>query len=298
MTHHSNETPWIPASPGDLITADNWNDVQRYARADIKQSAADLQTKIDDVKQGLENVNAVKFGGKTPDQWAEQFAPRIHDHEGQSVYRRYIKEFTQQVNQAFLSHKLGRFPIVDVYELLPVVDPIPTNLPAAEQGRYNDCKLLFYSGHADVDRLNLMVSVYRDRVPLGLPLEQVLGELGVQYDGNTSIADIVNDMWNAFRRDPNDELKHCTTPWIDDCCERDRTVEELKRAGEWDDLYLAYKPAKCADCGPSAGQDTTDGADGIRFDVDIMQVNYDTLLIQANNLVQNQVLDLMFLLRI
>jgi hypothetical protein len=294
MTHHTNETPWIPANAGDLITSDNWNDVQRYARADIKQSATDLEGKIDDVSQGLQNVDAVKFGGKTPDEWAEQFAPRIHDHEGQSVYRRYIKEFTQEVNKAFLMHKLGRFPIVDVYQLLNVVNVNPDNLPANEKGRYTDCKLLLYTSHTDIDRLNLMVSVYRDRVPLGLPFEQILGELEVQYDGNTSIADVVNDMWNAFRLDPNDEIKHCTTPWIDDCCERERTVDDLKRSGEWDDIYLAFAPVKCASCGQFASPDNNP----LRFNVDIAQVNYDTLLIDAPNLVQNQVLDLMFLLRI
>jgi hypothetical protein len=288
MSHHSQEEPWIQANAGDLITADNWNEVQQYAKADIKQSAEQLEEQIEEVEGKLEEVDAVKFGGKTPEEWSEQFAPEMHEHEGQTVYRRYIKRFTPDLEKALLTHELGRFPLVDVYELLPVTN---------REG-FQECKLLFYYGHADADDYGLWVRVYRDRVPLGLPLEQLLAELGVEYEDDDTIEDVINDMWNAFMEDPNDEIEHCTTPWVDECCGQRRTVQELKDADEWADLYVAIRPRKCgkgADMMP-----TEDGAlPPFTCQVEVTQVNYDTLHIQAQGLTENTPpLDLMFLLRI
>ena len=82
MTHHSQD-PWVQANAGDLVKAENWNEVQQYAKADIKKSAAELQGKIEEVKSDLEGklseVDAATFGGMTADEWSEEFAPQIHD---------------------------------------------------------------------------------------------------------------------------------------------------------------------------------------------------------------------------
>jgi hypothetical protein len=282
MPNHSQEIPWILANAGDLITADNWNEVQRFAKADIKQSATELQGKIHEVEGKLDDVDATKFGGKTPQEWATQFAPKVHEHEGQAVYRRYIKEFTQELDKVLLKHQLGHFPLVDVYELLPVTN----------KANFTDCKLLFYYGHADAEEFGLWVRVYRDRVPLGIPFERLLAELGIQYDDDDTIEDVLNDMWNALMRDPNDELKHCTTPWVDECCGQRRTVKNLKDADQWTDLYVAIKPRKC---GKGTDPQVTPGAP---CQVEVTQVNYDTVLVEAHGLTaNNSPLDLMFLLR-
>jgi len=287
MSYHSQETPWVPANAGDLITANKWNEVQQYAKADIKKSAAELQGKIEEVEGKLDEVDAARLGGKTPQEWADQFAPKIHDHEGLAAYRRYIKEFTTDLNKVLLKHELGRFPLVDVYELLPV-----TTTPGFE-----DCKLLFYYGHADAEDFGLWVRVYRDRVPLGLPFEQVLAELGVEYEDDDTIEDVLDDMWKAFMRDPNDELKHCTTPWVDECCGQRRTVKHLKVADQWPDLYVAIKPRKCgkgADLTLAQGGTVTDPS----CQVEVTHVNYDTLLVEARGLAAGAPpLDLMILLR-
>lgn len=285
MSHHSEETPWIPQNPGDLIKADNWNEVQQYARADIKRSAADLASQIQQVEQKLGEVDAAKFGGKSPDEWREQFAPSVHDHEGQTAYRRFIKRFTPDLNKVLLNHKLGRFPLVDVYELLPVT----------KKDGYQDCKLLFYYGHADADDFGLLLKVYRDRVPLGIPFEQLLSELDVEYDDDDTIEDVLNDMWTAFMADPNDELDHCTSPWVDKCCGERRTVKELKDADQWGDFYVAIKPRKCG-----KGVDVQDSnlSPLTPFcQVEVFHVNYETVFVETHGLDGDQKLDLMFLMR-
>jgi hypothetical protein len=276
--------PYISREPGDLITAGDWNGVQVEIREDIRKS---IDKAKEEVKhEGVDTAkNADEFAGMSEkeltDKLDQRYAPRVHDHEGQSAYRRYIKEFTTDpgLDSVLLKHELGRFPLVDTYELLAV---------APQDGGTGDCKLLFYYGHADAERLGLWIRTGRERVPLGLPFEQVLTELGIEYEDDDTIEDVLNDLWNGFMKDPNDEIKHCTTEWVDECCGERRTVADLKRADQWNDLYLALRPRKCGK-----------GADDDVVQVEIAQVNYDTIFvtIDAAYLSENSPLDLMFLLR-
>src|SRR5207247_747780 len=133
-----------------------------------------------------------------------------------------------------------------------------------------------------------LVKVYRDRVPLGLPFEGILRELSVAYTDDTNLGDALNDMWDALRKDPNDEVKHGQSPWVEDCCGESRTVAELKKTGQWDDLYLAIRPEKCVTlCGgppPAARRPVREREDrpteiarpSVAPVVEITHVNYDT----------------------
>jgi hypothetical protein len=300
--------PYIEAQPGELITAQAWNEVQVDVKKDI---AAEISAAKDDIRHtGVDkSKDSDEFGGKTPEEWTDEldqrYAPKVHDHEGQSVWRRYIKQFTPDVNEALLPHKLGRFPLVDVYELLRVTTKGDTKFAA--------CKILFFSGHADTDDLGLRVQVYRDRVLRGIPFEHMAAEVGLQYTDDSSIADVVDDFWNQFMLDPNDEIEHCQTGWIDDCCEKNRTVGELKKAGDWDDLFIGLNPRKC---GVGADLNVAPAnVDPVQVNrpvcrVDVAQANYDTLHIVADAVnwptatsseggaAEPAPLDLMFLLRI
>lgn len=282
-------TPYIPRAPGDLLTAEDWNDVQTMTRADM---AAQLAATVDEIIHGRVDHagDAERFATMTPDAWTalldERYAPKHHDHEGTVGYRRYVKHFDSEVSKVLLNHNLGRFPLVDIYELLPVVGP------DAEAPDLNACKVLFFNGHADADRYDLRVRAYGERALRGIIFARWLAELGVVYTDDSSISDVVNDMWDAFMKDPNDEIPdgHCQTGWIADCCERNRTVGELKRAGEWDDLFIALRPRKCGLGG------------GPRCRVLVEQVNYDVLYLEVakpdgdNETIDP--LDLMVLLRI
>ena len=273
--------PYIEAQPGELITAQAWNEVQVDVKKDIAEEIAAAK---DDIvhNTGVDKAkDADEFDGKTAKEWTDEldqrYAQKAHDHEGQSVWRRYIKQFTPQVNEALLEHKLGRFPIVDTYELLTVGTIGNTQ-----------CKILLFNGHADTDALDLRVTVYRDRALRGIPFEHFAAEVGLEYTDDSSIADVIDDFWTAFMNDPNDEIEHCQTSWIDDCCEKNRTVGELKKSGDWDDLYIALNPHKCA----------LDANSPCR--VEASHVNYETLYLKADfaSTDSNQPLDLMLLLRI
>ena len=84
--------------------------------------------------------------------------------------------------------------------------------------------------------------------------------------------------------DPNDEIDHCQTGWIDSCCEANRTVGELRKSGDWDDLYIALNPRKCA-----LGANLQGTAEGNVFTVqvptcrvEVAHVNYDVLYVAAD----------------
>jgi hypothetical protein len=290
--------PYIEAHPGELITAQAWNEVQ----VDIKKDIAD---EIEEAKEDIRHTgvdkakDADEFAGKTPTEWTDEldqrYAPKTHDHEGQTVRRRYIKQFTPDVNEALLVHELGQFPLVDLYKLLPVT--------TAGDQKYAACKILFFASHADADELGLRVRVYRDRALRGIVFEHLAAEIGLEYTDDSSIADVIDDFWTQFMVDPNDEIEHCQTDWIDDCCEKNRTVGELKRAGDWDDLYIALNPQKC---GLGAELDIGDNG-ALRpptCRVEVSHVNYETLHILADTTNwpteegKPELLDLMLLLRI
>jgi hypothetical protein len=284
-------TPYIDRNPGDLITAEDWDGVQVMIKEDI---GARIEAAKEDIRHtGVDQAgNADKFSGKSETDWTNQlndrYAAKVHDHEGQSVYRRYIKRFTGEpgLDKVLLDHDLGRFPLVDVYELLPVTT----------KDGFADCKLLFYYGHQDADDFGLVVKVYRESIMRGLPFEQILAELGVHYEDDDTIEDVLNDMWDALRKNPNDEITHGTSPWVSDSVGQRRTVLELKRADQWSDFYLAIQPRKCGKGADplSRGEVVVQGCQ-----VDITHVNYGTLLVETHGLNSDSPpLDLMFLLRI
>lgn len=278
-------TPYVPVNPGDLITAENWNDMQCKAQEDIKTTAANTKKEVKE--EGVSKAdNAGKFDGKSAKDWTdsldERYADKFHDHEGMANYRRFIKRFTPELDKVLLHHNLGRFPLVDVYRLEPVVDKGKLGKVGEE---FRNCKLLFYYGHADAENFGLAHQIYREKVKLGLPFGPLLDELGVQYEDDDTIEDVLNDMWDAFMKDPNDELDHCQTPWVAECCGKRRTVADLKKADQWNDLYVAILPIRVAVGDPVCGNQMAGNTDNLPTCRPILaQVNYDTLYLAVENL--------------
>jgi hypothetical protein len=242
MTNYKDQQPWVPADPGELIQAGKWNEAQQYARAGIADLEQSTASTVEELRVELRNVDAVRFGGDTPEEWSGTFAPRQHNHEGQSVYRRYFKRFDEISQEAFLQHDLGRYPLVDVYELRPVVGPRPRAAQASQA--LLSAKLLFYYGHVDADEYDLRLRIGSERRPLGVPFWQALAEAGVEYEDDDTIEDVLNDLWTELARDPGDEIDHATTPWVDQNCGNRRTVRQLKDADQWRDLRLGIRPVR------------------------------------------------------
>ena len=290
-------TPYVPHDPGDLITAEDWNDLQCKVQEDIQETAE--QTKEEIQESGVSKAeNAENFAGDSPKDWTdkldERYSEKVHDHEGMAGYRRYIKRFTADLDKVLIHHNLGRFPVVDVYRLETMVeDP---------DGQFSHCKLFFYYGHADAENYGLAHHVYREKVKLGLQFGPLLDELGVEYEDDDTIEDVLNDMWDVFMQDPNDEIDHCQSPWVEECCGKRRTVADLKKADQWSDLYVAILPKRIlagdSVCGRETGQTGPGGDFPQPCKATVIQVNYDTLFIEIEELSEDDPpLDLMILLR-
>lgn len=237
--------PYITRNPGDLLSAGDWNQMQ----LDIKQDllATKEATKEEIREEGVNMAgNSEKFDNKSSTEWVaqldERYAQKVHDHEEIAGYRRYIKRFNDEDDIALLDHGLGRYPLVDIYQLLDVVGLVDDKKILQECPQLAPCKLFVYYGHREAERYGLMGNIHRRKIKIGIPLEMFLTELGVQYEDDDTLGDVLNDMLDAFMEDPNDEITHCRSDWIEESVKDRRKVQELKEADEWPDIKVALAP--------------------------------------------------------
>ncbi len=305
-------TPYLSRNPGDLVTAEDWNEVQELIKEDIQNQIGAAKEEIK--KTGVERAdNADKFDNKTPKEWTEvldeRYAPKVHNHEGQTVYLRYHKRFTKDTPSAFIHHELGRFPLVDIYGLWPVSDEVTTS-DEVESSDGLPVKFFLYYHHEEVDEFGLNVRVYRERVPLGLPIATVLDEYGVEWEEDDTLQDVRNDLWPRLFGQPNDEMSHASSPWIEEKCIERLKIRELIENDEWPDIRLAFRPQKIEAMLMPFVQREAEGevaaapGEGVTPEVwaiPVTHVNYDTLLVELltpDEIPQDIVLDVMLLLRI
>ena len=140
-------TPYIPHGPGDLITAEDWNEVQVLIKEDIASQVGEVETALEEFKEAP--VDADTFGGKAPEEWKEdldkRYAPLDHSHDGVRRYQRYFLELETKLSitlndgtaltilqPAVIEHGMGRHPVIQVYELLDLPIATPRIRPPRE----------------------------------------------------------------------------------------------------------------------------------------------------------------------
>ena len=185
-------TPYISRNPGDVITAENWNDVQVKVKEDMQDRIQSAKEQIK--KTGVDRAdNADKFDNKTPKDWTDdldgRYAPKVHDHEGADVYRRYFLELETRVvvtldnrteqtrlQPAVIIHNMGRNPVVQVYELL--------DLPIASDGTLPRTYKFCFCGPAhaeDLEALDFKTKSWDER-HWGDPIDVVIENLIRYHD--------------------------------------------------------------------------------------------------------------------
>ncbi len=152
-----------------------------------------------------------------------------------------------------IAHKLGLEPLVDVYRLnyFPVVY-------RRDQQTFTGWAT-FYLFHTSEKKIRFTgpdgkTTTSIEIQPTNGPAYKIawkilLDRYKVQYDDDTSLDDLLTDFWTAFLASPNDgfdETQYGHSPWFERCCSDERTVKDLKRSGEWDDLWLKMVPEKIA----------------------------------------------------
>jgi len=291
--------PYVARNPGDLLSAGDWNQMQLAIKADIQASKEAAKAEIRE--EGVDRAaNSDKFADKRPEEWIaqldERYAPKVHDHEEIAGYRRYIKRFREggEEDIALLEHGLGRYPLADLYELEVVPGLVFEEKERtdffAKNPELAGCKLFVYYGHREAEKYGLMANINRTKIRVGIPLEQFLAELGVEYEDDDTLEDALNDMLDAFMQDPNDEITHRRSSWIEKSIDERRTVQELKVADEWPDIRVALAPRQVR--GEAATQevdilgDEAGNTESFRIarKVSIFHANYETTAVFVEKL--------------
>ncbi|MEU3461974.1 hypothetical protein ABZ721_18785 [Streptomyces sp. NPDC006733] len=254
------DTPYVERAPGDLLTAEDWNQVQLKIYADIRATA---QAAADGVTHVAGADNADHLEGKDLNALTEEVTRRVLDQvRGRTGYQQLFKMLRKD-DVTELEHQLGSCPLVDVYEL----DYFKVACREDDETRL--AWATFYLHHRTERRVrvrdasNNQVAVDiqpKDFPELGIPFADLLTRYRVPYTDSSTLDDLETEFWKAFFKGPNDQFgddTYCHSPWFERCCKQNTTVEQLKAGGDWNDLLFQFRPRRTLNfpAGPGSGTD-------------------------------------------
>lgn len=268
----SNEL-FIEQKPGDSITAENWNELQRKIKAEIQSQVAKAKSEIK--QEGVDKAgNAEKLENKNTVQLKEDFLKAAEQLVAKRTgYRSYFRWINNK-EDIVIEHKLLDYPLVDIYELEPIGDAICSEDGDLSQASTPiESKTLFYLHHASEMSVSKKLSdgattsrtIKMTLDPnFSIPFSEMLTHYGITPAGDETLDALETRFWQAFFAQNgetfnpvNDEVT-CHSPWFDRCCGDRRTYDQLTKAGEWDKLMFHVKPRKTINYQSSAtGQTIT-----------------------------------------
>ncbi len=274
--------PYVPANPGDLITAEMWNQMQLKIKADITTT---VEKEIEEITEVDHAGDAAKLDGKTPREIADEIVERaLRELSEKSGYRR-IHTVLKADEPRTIEHKLGLAPLVDIYRLqyFPVVyrEDDQTYLSWAT----------FYLRHSSESRIRFSPPAPAKAVSVELEsssgpafklkFSDLLERYRVEFDDDSSLDDLETEFWQSFLASPNEgfeDNQYGHSPWFERCCKEKTTVKLLKRAGDWDELWLQMMPVKQAIFLPSGDQFRAANTEGQPYGpvVDVFHTDFDT----------------------
>ncbi|MET0622276.1 MAG: hypothetical protein ABW250_04765 [Pyrinomonadaceae bacterium] len=263
--------PYIPRNPGDLWTADDFNDVQRKIRKDI---AEQVKKAMDEKKHVPNADNAAHLEDKTGDEWANDILEKARqDLPSRTGYACYFLPL-RNGRMETIEHNLGRYAHVDLYRLRSF------RVICSEDEEKYDSEVYFFLYHSGERTSRLTRGSETTRVTIedpdegiyGMPWHELLALYKVPYNDRTTLDDLENEFWKAFFVKPNvafndDEI--CHSIWFDTCCGARRTVGDLKQKGEFNEIKLKVVPVK--DVNPYAGGPPEP------LNVTVAQLNFNTI---------------------
>lgn len=239
-------TPYIPQNPGDLITAENWNQVQVDVKEDI---TSQVKTAVDTLKSVDHAKDADTLAGQTPDQLTQDILKKAEEILPQRTG--YLRSFNRLKtgDEKVLEHGLKSFPLVDVYQL----DYFPAIIATSED-ELSPKWVNFLLYHSVSERIlkgpggkPKAVIEAQDQVPFRVRFSDMLALYNVQYNPSSSLDDLETEFWKAFWKAPNDEFDQDQfghSPWFEKCCGERRTVQQLQDTGAWNDILFKLVPRK------------------------------------------------------
>lgn len=241
--------PYVPHNPGDLITAEDWNGMQVDVRKDMAEQIASSIAKVKDVDHA---TSADKIGGQS----VSDLTKTILDQVFALLPKRtgYMQVFCNLApnTDKIIQHKLKSYPIVDVYQL----DYFQAVCAKSDNTADTHAEWVqFYLYHSDEPRLRLSGSNVaieietkpKFRIPWKALIDQLVDQKLLTYTDDTTLDDLDTDFWRALFSPPNDEFdpdSYCHSPWFEKCCGEKRSIGDLRKHGDWDNLYLKIQPQK------------------------------------------------------
>jgi len=255
----TNNNPYIEYQAGDLITAESTNEMQVLIKQDIASRVGGVQESLAEFKNSA--INATTFDGKTSTQWKEELDDRYikkSDVSGSlGLYQRYFKQVKSANNTFVIEHNMGRYPVIDLYELgsFGTLEDGMIAGGSSKEGNGGGASasnlrfFVYYAGRRD-PAAEMMVTETVDRFYWGDALSDILERLGLIVQPTQLFDDVLNDMWGnffdpGFLSDNFDRIKYGHSAYIDEAM-LDSTVDDLRKAGRWDDLRLATRPHQIA----------------------------------------------------
>jgi hypothetical protein len=306
--------PKVKAEPGDLLTAEAWDQMQVEILKEVAANKAADDKAVADLEDKIKNVDAPKFGGMDPDGWYTNLDKRYLRRDDLQVageYRRYFKQVDENIDTTpepiVIQHNLCRYPVVEVYELLPLFDT-STELKIkgykpVTNGDYSEWPfdptkvkfLLFYAANRD-PIAEMLSTEAGERVYWGDPLQTILDTFKVQPALTQKLDDLVNDLWGKMfnTNEEDDDFRgesygqsQYVQKWMDD----DKSVEDLTKGGQYGDLRMAIRPALLSPGFQPASPNSTD-THGAPNDVKVFHLSLNAVEIQVR-----AKMDLMVILR-
>jgi len=240
---------YITYNPGDLITAENMNAMQIDIRGDIAKQVADGVAGKKDIEHA---TSADQLGTMTlADVTQHILGLALAEIAKRTGHMQVFCNLKVGVDK-IVEHKLKAYPIADVYQLdyfLAVC--AKDDMPGDAQAQWT----LFYLYHANERRLRIPpgtdpIDIETDpkfRVLWKNLLDQFQEEKLLEYTDDTTLDDLEVDFWRAMFSAPNDSFDpdaSCHSPWFEKCCGERRTIGDLKKHGDFDDIYLKIKRRK------------------------------------------------------
>lgn len=249
--------PYVERNPGDLISAGDWNKMQRLIQEDIDKKTKKAVEEIQEVPRA---ADADKLEGSSKSDIIDEIIRKaVQEIRAKSGYMQLFK-ILKGDKENVIKHDLHLCPLVDVYQLdyFPVV--------CCEDKQTSPMWTTFYLYHSSEKRLRwtpeenggktIVFDVQPpDAQPFRIPFKDLLDRYKVEYTDDSSLGDLETEFWQAFFKAPNDEFdddQHCHSPWFDRCCREQKSVRDLKRQGDWDELWFQMRPRKTINYTPPA----------------------------------------------
>lgn len=241
---------YTDAQPGDVISAELWREMQCRIYDDIRQTSEEAAAGIERVDQAGDSE---KLGGQAPNELIDSIIDRVLDElRARSGYLKVFK-ILKVGETCVIDHDFGNCPLVDIYQLdyFPVV--------CSEDDGVRPSWATFYLYHTDDKKVRYpaeegsgypkgMIEIEpKDGPVYKIPFAEMLEKYKVEYTGSTTLGDLETEFYKAFFADPNDEFddeQYCHSPWFHRCCREEKTVRKLKKGGDWDDLWIQFRPRK------------------------------------------------------